>query len=106
MHHVIGSGLTGIFFYFISILFCRYGIYSIQFHRKIWNIILAVTFFITVLAGVLLALQTHYTWDIPSFKQILKWHLEFGIGLAFTAIFHFSWHLSCFRNIFVKYMNT
>ena len=99
MYHVIGSGLTGIFFYVISILFCRYGIYSIQFHRKIWNIILAITFFITALAGVLLALQTHYIGDIPSVKQILKWLLEFGTGLSFAGIFHFSWNLSYFRNI-------
>ncbi len=102
MYHVIGSGLTGIFFYVISILFCRYGIYSIQFHRKIWNIILAITFFITALAGVLLALQTHYIGDIPSVKQILKWLLEFGTGLSFAGIFHFSWNLSYFRNISEK----
>lgn len=102
MYHVIGSGLTGIVFYLISLFFCRYGIYSIQFHRKIWNIVLAVTFFITALAGVCLALQITYKWDIPSVKQILKWHVEFGIGLAFAGIFHFSWHLSYFRSFLGK----
>ena len=26
----------------------------------------------------------------------MKWHVECGIGLAFTGIFHFIWHLSYF----------
>ena len=44
-----------------------------------------------------MALQITYKWDVPFVKTILKWHVEFGIGMAFTGIFHFIWHLSYFR---------
>ena len=32
-----------------------------------------------------MALQITYKWDIPFVKTILKWHVEFGIGMAFTG---------------------
>jgi len=53
-------------------------------------------------AGLFLALQITYKWNIPFIKSVLKWHVECGIGLAFTGIFHFIWHLSYFTRIFVK----
>ncbi|MCX6320190.1 MAG: hypothetical protein NTX93_00065, partial [Bacteroidia bacterium] len=100
MYHVIGTGLTVILLYLISYFFYRIGYYSLQFHRKLWNSILAIAFLITALAGVFMALQVTYKWDIPFVKSVLKWHVEFGIGMAFTGIFHFIWHLSYFGKIF------
>jgi spermidine synthase len=102
MYHVIGTGFTAILLYFISYFFFRTGYYSRHFHLKLWNILLALVFLITALAGVFMALQMNYKWDIPIIKSVLKWHVEFGIGMAFTGIFHFIWHLSYFRKIFNK----
>jgi len=53
-------------------------------------------------AGLFLALQITYKWNIPFIKSVLQWHVECGIGLAFTGIFHFIWHLSYFNKLFVK----
>jgi spermidine synthase len=100
MYHVIGTGLTAILLYLISYFFYRVGYFSQQFHRKLWNSLLAAAFVITVIAGVFMALQVTYKWNIPIIKSILKWHVEFGIGLTFTGIFHFIWHLSYFGKIF------
>jgi spermidine synthase len=96
MYHVIGTGLTTIILYLISYFFYRLKFYSLQFHRKIWNLILATVFILTALAGIFLALQITYKWDIPVIKTILKWHVELGTGMAFTGFFHFLWHSSYF----------
>ena len=100
MYHVAGTGITAIIIYIISYLFYRNGFFSQQFHRKLWNIILAVTFLFTASAGVFMALQINYKWNVPIIKSILKWHVEFGAGMAITGIFHFLWHFSYFTAIF------
>jgi spermidine synthase len=102
MYHVISTGLTAILLYSISYLFHRIGFYSLQLHRKFWNILLAVVFITTAIAGLFIALQINYKWNIPYIKEILKWHVEFGIGLAITGLFHFIWHL----NYYGKFFNT
>jgi len=100
MYHVISTGLSIVILYLISYFFYRINIYSLQFHRRLWNYILASAFIITSLAGLFLALQITYKWNIPVIKTILKWHVETGIGLTFTGLFHFFWHLSYFFRIF------
>jgi spermidine synthase len=105
MYHVIGTGSIAILLYLISYFFYRIGYYSLQFHRKLWNTLLASAFLITAVAGVFVALQTNYKWNLPIVKTVLKWHVEFGIGMAFTGIFHFAWHISYFRKMFNKSEN-
>jgi spermidine synthase len=96
MYNIIGIGLSAIVLYSISYFFCRINLFSLQFHRKLWNFILAAAFILTALAGFFLALQINYKWNIPVIKTILKWHVEMGIGMAVTGIFHFFRHLSYF----------
>jgi hypothetical protein len=102
MYHVIGTGLTAILLYLLSYFFYRNNFYSKQIHRKIWNVILASAFTLTALAGVFLALQINYKWNIPVIKTILKWHVEFGAGLAITGVFHLLWHFSYYSDLFKK----
>ena len=102
MYHVISTGVTATILYLISYFFYRTGYYSLNDHRKFWNIILVLTFLLAGSAGILLAMQITYKWNIPFIKSVLKWHVECGIGLAFTGIFHFLWHLSYFTKLFVK----
>jgi spermidine synthase len=102
MYHVISTGITATVLYLISYFFSSNGFYSQQEHRKLWNLILAVAFLLAATAGIFLALQINYKWNIPFIKTVLKWHVECGIGLAFAGIFHFIWHISYFRNIFSR----
>jgi spermidine synthase len=102
MYHVISTGFTAILLYLISYFFYRIGYYSLQFHRKFWNTVLALTFFFTAIAGLFVALQVNYKWNIPFIKSVIKWHVEFGIGLACTGIFHFLWHLNFYGKLFTK----
>ena len=96
MYNVTGIGLTAVILYFLSYIFYLNGFYSRNSHRKIWNIILAGSFLLAAVAGLFLALQINYKWNIPFVKTILKWHVDFGIALSFTGLFHFIWHFSYF----------
>jgi predicted membrane-bound spermidine synthase len=102
MYHVISTGFTAILLYLISYSFYRIGYYSLQLHRKFWNSVLAAAFLITAIAGVFLALQISYKWNIPFIKTVLRWHVEFGIGMAITGLFHFIWHLNYYGKFFAK----
>ncbi len=102
MYHVISIGFTAILLYLISYFFYRIGYYSLQFHRKLWNLVLTAVFFTTAIAGLFMALQINYKWNISFVKTILKWHVEFGIGMAFTGVIHFIWHLKYFTAFFEK----
>ncbi len=102
MYHVIGTASTAILLYLISYIFYRIGYYPVSFHRKLWNSLLTVAFIVTVAAGLFMALQVSYKWNVPFVKTILKWHVEFGIGMSITGIFHFIWHFSYFTQIFKK----
>lgn len=102
MYHAAGTGLTILILYTLSYFLYRNGFYTLQYHRRFWNIILAVTFLFTALAGLLLALQITYKWNIPAVEAILKWHVEIGTGLAVTGFLHLIWHFSYFTGIFKK----
>jgi spermidine synthase len=102
MYHVIGTGLTAIILYSTSYFLYRAEVYSITFHRRLWNLILAAAFLLSAIAGVFLALQVTYKWEVSIIKTILKWHVEIGIGMAITGLFHLLWHLPYFSKIFSK----
>lgn len=97
MYNVIGIGTATIGLYFISYILCRVNIFPRQSHLKLWNFILAATFSLTALAGVFLALQITYKWNIPVIKTILRWHVEMGIGMTVTGFLHFFRHFSYFK---------
>jgi len=96
MYHVIGTGSTAILLYLISYILVKIGILPLLLHRKVWNYILAISFIATALAGIFMALQITYKWEIPFVKSVLKWHVEFGIGMSFTGLFHFIRHFLYF----------
>lgn len=102
MYHVAGTSSIAIILYLISYFLYRNGLYTIQIHRKLWNSILALTFLFTALAGIFLALQINYKWNIPFTGFLLKWHVETGVVMAFAGIFHLLWHFSYYLRLFEK----
>jgi len=102
MYHVTGTAVTVSILYFISYIFYKAGLYSLSSHRRLWNSILAAAFIVTAMAGLFLALQINYKWEIPGIESVLKWHVETGTGMAITGVFHLLWHFSYFRQIFSK----
>ncbi|MGA1978032.1 MAG: hypothetical protein ABSG89_09290 [Bacteroidales bacterium] len=100
MYHVAGTCLTVSLLYLLSFSFYKAGFYSLVFHKKVWNIFLALTFLFTALAGVFMALQINYQWNVPFLKSLLKWHVEIGAAATIIGIFHFIWHFSYYGKIF------
>ncbi len=85
-------GTIIILFYLFSRLFSKWKIISGKLHRKIWNVLLLVTFLITGLLGIVSVIKVNYKLNIPYYDQILKWHVMVGIAMVIVSIFHLSWH--------------
>ncbi len=93
MYHVGPIGLTALVLYLLSLYLSASGLLSRHVHRRFWNWILLITFFLTAILGIFLALQVNYRWNIPFLKEALHLHVEFGIGMACAAMIHLTWHL-------------
>lgn len=88
--------------YFASYMASRFSMIKVSTHRKCWNSLLLLTFFTTACLGLILAVQVNYKITIAGIEKILVWHVDIGIAMAVIAIFHFSWHLQYYANLFRK----
>ena len=96
---LITIGISLLLLYFLTFLLYRTGIISGKSHRQFWNTGLLLTFFVTAALGLLLAVQVNYKLEIPWIKELLVWHVNFGIGMSVIAVFHFIWHWSYYRDM-------
>lgn len=83
-------------FYWASLILVHANRLTIVKHKKIWNWILSVSFLGSGSLGLLLAFLIDRKLSIAWYKNILWFHVEFGIVMALVAIFHFGWHLRYF----------
>ncbi len=88
-------------FYLVSLLISKKK-KKIRQHRKIWNILLLITFLISGIFGILLVLRINYGIEIPLYSDLLFWHVEFGIAMTIISIFHITWHWKYFKKMIPK----
>ena len=90
------------------ILFAVYGVsfalyktkrIKVTTHRKIWNVLLLVTFLSTAIFGLILAVRRDYALLFSFPINLLFWHVESGIVMSVVSIFHLSWHLRYYRDL-------
>ncbi|RLD71369.1 MAG: hypothetical protein DRI98_05385 [Bacteroidetes bacterium] len=93
-YHLISIGLLFILGYFFSLLMLRMQLIQKPDHRKVWNIGLLLFFCSTALLGFLLAVKVNYKLEISWIEDAMLWHVNLGIGFAFIALFHLTWHLN------------
>jgi len=93
------SSLT-IGLYVFTFLLSRFRIIKTKTHRKIWNILLLLTFIVSCLFGFFLVLQINYKFLFSIFRTLLYWHVEIGISMSLIATFHIFWHLRYFKTMF------
>jgi len=98
IYHLLPVSLLLILLYFISYILSKKNVITIATHRKIWNMLLLVTFFISGLSGILLIIKINFGTMIPLPFDILFWHVEAGIAMVVISIFHISWHWQYFKN--------
>jgi len=100
VYHFLPISLILIFFYALGCFLAKKKIISTASHRKIWNILLLITFFISGILGILLLLRLDFGWVIPLPFNILFWHVEAGIAMTIISVFHIIWHWPYFKRLF------
>lgn len=75
------------------------GKISLMIHRKIWNVVLLISFLISCFFGVLLAILLDLHITISWYLDFLWIHVELGIIMSVVAIFHAVWHLNYYKAI-------
>jgi len=68
-------------------------------HRKVWNVLLLLTFLVTGLFGLILAVQLDYALPFRLPLDLLFWHVEAGIVMTLISFFHLGWHFNYYRNL-------
>jgi hypothetical protein len=101
-------------YFFIPIAVCMILIYSLSLllskkkkitvstHRKIWNVLLLITFLVTGILGLLLVFRVSFSLAVPYLSTLLYLHVEFGIAMTMISIFHIVWHWNYFKKIISK----
>ena len=88
--------------YLISFILVKTNQWTKVAHRKVWNVALTITFLVSCLLGLLLAIFIHHGYRPECYITLLKLHVWFGIAMTVIAFFHALWHLNYFKTIFKK----
>lgn len=88
--------------YAASFILYKAGKIKVSTHRKIWNVLLLLTFLVVGTFGLLLAIRIDYvlTFRIPF--NLIFWHVEAGVVMTVISLFHLSWHLKYYRDLFKR----
>lgn len=97
-YHLIQIFVILTLFYIISLFLINKKLLTLATHRKIWNILLLITFLISTILGILLIMKINYNWQIP-IPNSLFWHVEAGIAMTIISFFHILWHWRYFQNM-------
>lgn len=101
-YSLILISLISIGLYGFTWLLVKFKKIKLAFHRKIWNLILLLTFLVSCLFGFFLVIQLNYDFVLDWFKTVLYWHVQVGIGMTIIAVFHTIWHTKYYLNMFKR----
>ncbi len=96
---IFSISILVIVFYLLTWLFSWMGLVTKTIHRKFWNVILLITFLVTGLIGLVMVLKINYKLIIPLFDDLVKYHVDFGIGMVIIGLIHFWWHLNYYLHL-------
>jgi hypothetical protein len=88
--------------YFISNYLVKIKKISLIVQRRFWNIILLISFLISGIIGLILAIFIDLKLSISWYQSFLWIHVETGIVMALVGIFHTLWHLPYYLSIVKK----
>jgi len=101
-YHLLPISLLLIALYIVSHILSKKRIINIAKHRKIWNLLLLISFLISGILGILLVIRINFGITTPLPFNMLFWHVEMGIVMTVISIFHIIWHWAYFKTIFKK----
>ena len=88
-----------IILYILSLAVVRANYLSRSGHRKLWNVLLLISFMVCAISGILLVIRISHGVEILPHPGNLFWHVEFGIAMTVISVFHIIWHLDYFKKI-------
>ena len=100
-YHLILISLVLILLYFITHILSKKKIISIIDHKKIWNVLLLITFLISGILGIILIIEINFGITIPLPFNMLFWHVEIGIAMFVICTLHIIERWNYFKNIFI-----
>ncbi len=101
-YHTILIGLIIIGLYSLTWALAKFKKIKLVSHRKLWNILLLLSFLVSGLLGILLAVLLDLNLSIAWYRSFLWLHVEFGIVMGVIAVFHFLWHSRYYLKIFSR----
>lgn len=104
-YRLIMIAIVTIILYFLTFYLQKIKMIRLVTHRKIWNMVLLITFFVSALLGLLLTIRLEYGVNFPTFFNQLFWHVEAGIVMTIVSIFHAAWHMPYWKCYFKKNKN-
>ena len=88
--------------YIITILLVKSKKITLLTQRHFWNIVLLITFLVSGILGLILAISIDQKINLSWYLQFLRLHVKFGIAMSIVSIFHLLWHLPYYSSIFKK----
>ncbi len=67
--------------------------------KQIWSLVLVGSFIFVGIGGIILSILADYNLVLPFDFNLLFWHVEAGIILATTSIFHIHIHWKAFKKV-------
>ena len=88
--------------YLFSILLVKTKKVSLFHQRRFWNFVLLITFLVSGILGLVLAISIDQKITFGWYLPFLKLHVKFGTAMGMVSIFHLLWHLPYYTSIFKK----
>ncbi len=83
--------------YLLSYLLTKTKYLKFTKHRRIWNLLLLLSFIVAGSIGFFMAFVYSFELNVEIPYGILQIHVEFGIIWFIVAFFHFLWHFTYFK---------
>ncbi len=91
-------GLTAL--YVLTYFLAKKSVITMVGHKKIWNILLTISFLVLAVTSVLLIIQVNSGRVFYLGFNILHWHVISGIIMMTITFFHIGWHWRYYKSIF------
>lgn len=82
--------ITGVLvlLYALTLALVRLKAIGLLLHRRIWNVLLLLSFLASGLLGLLLVIRINWGWTIALPFNMLYWHVETGTAMALISFIH------------------
>lgn len=100
-YHLIPISLFLIIFYAITRILVKKKNISVVNHKKIWNVLLLISFLISGILGIVLIIEINFGTKFLLPFNILFWHVEIGIAMFIICMLHIIERWNYFKNLFM-----